>query len=151
MSASHPFSLKSRCKYCGSNKLEFYRDYSNPYWYPDTKFARNRVTAVVVKNWLRNLNEDYALRTLYQRLNMRYENTNSVAFKRYNPKLSRIHPGKNGFRYVSDMVVMVVCGNCHQQTWAYRNSDVAKLPENANRKARINCPQRAVPRKSEFW
>lgn len=144
INASHPFPLKNRCKHCGSKNLVFYQDYSNPYWYPDIKYAKNRNTPDMVRGWMHGTHIDKELAP-FKRAGIRLDPQHSIAFKRYNPKLSKSWSGGQGRHYISQMVVMIVCDDCDMQTWAYMNSYYRKMPENFNRKARINCPQKINP------
>ncbi len=151
INASHPFPLRNRCRHCGSNKLSYYHDYTNPYWYPDPRYARERCTPEMLKGWLYGTHSDKELQALYKKLDMRFDPTHSVAFKRFNPKLYRGWGGVDSQKrhYVSQMVVVVVCDNCQMQSWGLINRSVRTLPENINRKARIDCPQKAYP--LEWW
>lgn len=151
VNASHPFPLKGRCNSCGSDKLTYYQDYTNPYWYPDPKYARNRGLASF-EGWVNNIQTDYQFQTYFKRNGEHWYPVHSVAFKRYNPKTSRGWGNGTPKRpRPSDMVVIVICQDCEQQTWAYMNSSVRKMPENANRKARINCPKTIYPYLSQWW
>lgn len=144
INASHPFPLKARCKHCGSSRLEYYQDYTNPYWYPDPKYARNRGLRST-EGWMKNCQSDYYI-FYFTRAGIRMDPVHSVAFKRYAPKFSRSWAGAQSNRpHVSNMAVVVVCKNCDLQAWVYMNSNVRRMPENVNRKARINCPQRILP------
>jgi hypothetical protein len=142
---SHPFPLKNRCKHCGSNKLSYFHDYSNPYWYPDTRYARNRCTPEMIKGWAYGTHSDKELSPLFQSMSIRADATHSIGFKRYNPKLAKSWADGNGRGYISQMLVVVVCDSCDLQTWAYINGYNRKMPENFHRKARINCPQKIPP------
>lgn len=144
INASHPFPLKARCKHCGSDKLVYYQDYTNPYWYPDPKYARSRGLRST-EGWIQYCPSDYLI-SFFRRQGIRLEPTHSVAFKRYSPKFSKSWAGVRPHRpHISNMAVVVVCKNCDQQTWVYMNSNVRRMPENTNRKARINCPDRILP------
>lgn len=145
VNASHSFPLRNRCKHCGSNKLSYFHDYSNPYWYPEHKYARNRCSPDMVKGWLYGMHSDKELVTLFKNMNIRVDPQHSIGFKRYVPKFSKGWADNKGRGYNSSMVVMVVCDNCDLQTWAYINGYTRKLPENFNRKARINNPQKIPP------
>jgi hypothetical protein len=145
INASHPFPLKNRCAHCGSNKLVYYQDYTNPYWYPNTRYARDRGLNSV-EGWLRWTGTDYT-NCLLERAGERFAPTHSVAYKRYSPKFNKSWAGVFTQRrhHISNMVVVVVCEACDLHTWVYMNSTVRKMPENSNRKARINCPQKIAP------
>lgn len=144
INASHSFPLRNRCKHCGSNKLSYFHDYSNPYWYPDLRYARNRCSPDMVKGWLYGSHSDKELAP-YKNLGIRFDPQHSIGFKRYSPKFSKGYADNKGRGYNSQMVVVIVCDNCDMQTWAYINGYTRKLPENLNRKARINNPQKVGP------
>ena len=151
VNVSHPFPLKSRCRYCGSKNLSYWQDYTNPYWYPDPKYARNRGLGSF-EGWMQATQYDYQFQTIYKRNGEHWYPVHSVGFKRYAPRFSRSWAGGGKQRpRVSDMVVIVVCQDCEQQTWAYMNSTIRKMPENLNRKARINCPETIYPFLSKYW
>lgn len=145
VNASHNFPLRNRCKYCSSNKLAYFQDYSNAYWYPNTRYARDRTSKEMTMSWVESTNFDLQSGHLF-RDDLR-KGTHSVAFKRYNPKLAR-NWGIDRY-HTLHMVVVVICNNCKREAWIYRNSSIARLPENAHRKARINCPKPIMPLK--WW
>lgn len=151
INASHPFPLRNRCANCGSRKLCYSYDYTNPYWYPNTRYARDRGLASF-EGWLQGCQSDYQMEA-FARLEMRIDPVHSVAFKRYNPKLSRSWSGGEGRHYISQMVVVVSCEACDMQTWWYMNLHNLRMPENKHRKARINCPEMIYPMKykSKRW
>lgn len=144
INASHPFPLKGRCKHCGSSELVYYQDYTNPYWYPNPRYARDRGLASF-EGWMKYTQTDYLI-SYFKRQGIRLDPSHSVAFKRYSPKFYKSWANGHDHRpRVSNMAVVVVCKGCDLQTWVYMNSNVRKMPENTNRKARINCPQRVLP------
>lgn len=145
ITASHPFPLRNRCANCGSDKLCYFQDYTNPYQYPNVKYSRERSLAST-EGWIRWTPTD-VYNVLHKRAGTRIDPSHSVRFKGYAPKFSRSWSGvQDQKRYhVSNMVVVVACQECDLHTWVYMNSNIRKMPENFNRKARINCPQKIMP------
>jgi hypothetical protein len=145
INASHPFPLKNRCPKCGSDKMVYYYDHTNPYWYPNTRCARDRGLAST-EGWLRWCGSDMYI-SLHERSGTRLDPSHSVAFKRYAPKFSRSWATVRDRNrpHVSNMVTVVVCKQCDLHTWIYMNAGVRRMPENFHRKARINCPQKILP------
>lgn len=145
INASHPFPLRNRCAHCGSDKIVYYQDYTNPYQYPNTRYARDRGLAST-EGWIRWTPTD-VYNCLHERAGNRMGPSHSIRFSGYSPKFARSWSGvqKQGRHHVSNMVVVVVCEACDLHTWVYMNSNVRKMPENFHRKARINCPQKILP------
>ena len=137
ISLSHPFTVKNRCKYCGSNDLEVGVLHGRPPW-KDLKYERNLDIEYNIIKWIIKVNEDYK-RYLYRNYPKSIKYTRSNFFKGFNPRLYR------NFKYIilEPKTINLYCANCNIGEWSYSDVQKRELPENVNRKSRINSPIKA--------
>jgi predicted nucleic acid-binding Zn-ribbon protein len=149
--ASHTFSIRNRCHNCGKAQFQFYRDSTNATWPANLKFARRYHNASSVINWVEWTNSDYLYYAIPQLDSHGWGRTYSNGWKRFDPKMFRTFTTWDGRYPMGPEVIMIVCGNCGVQRWAYMSDRKHFVPENANRKARIKLPTVAHTISSKFW
>lgn len=149
---SHPFAIKNRCRYCGENKFEFWGNGMNPHWSHNLRSSRRYQyhSAVSVMQWANDTNNDYIRRVLHDFDTSPYH-APSIGFKSYDPRLSRTFSDHKGRYPMGSDYYVVICENCHRQTWLVARDAKKFLPENFNRKAlRFKLPIQAKPLQ-EWW
>jgi hypothetical protein len=129
ISASFSFILKSRCKYCGSHPVEYYRT-GNGWLFEDIKDFLSRFRWVQQSDkrmcddfYLYDDPKDFKTVTLF---------SYNVDFCHYNPTLHH----KRGVPKTRDYNEFLAC-ECGKTSWVFKQRSVKNRPEISNRQARV--------------
>jgi hypothetical protein len=131
---SSPFLVRTRCKYCGSLPVDYFRMGGNRHFKDFRDFLN--IFSWVPKHNKRLCSDFYLMddpSSFYVMSNFSY----SVPYKAYNPSIHH----KRGIRPTRDINECLVC-ECGRTYWVFKQQAVMKRPEIVNRKSNREFPQK---------
>lgn len=134
---STPFTLRARCKFCGSGPTHYYYTRSDTLW-----FNPNRIKEHfdLMKKYCKRMCSNYYLIDDPKYFNSLIGFSFFVSFNKYRPKL---HSGR-GTHPVFDLVEHLRC-ECTRTDWAFYDKSTITRPEIFNRKSRFKFPEKYRP------